>query len=111
MLSFIKKSARFKRFRIHQIITNFELTKQLFDAFLNSEASVIFTFTAADEVLGVLTEEITPKTHYGIAKLQAERYILSHVYLRRKDVLRPCMSWWKQGNLLYQLVAKDCLGH
>jgi nucleoside-diphosphate-sugar epimerase len=43
---------------------------------------------AADEVLGVLTEEITPnpKTHYGIAKLQAERYILSHVPYGEKSI-------------------------
>jgi nucleoside-diphosphate-sugar epimerase len=98
--------------------SNFELTKQLFDAFLNSEASVfIFMSTvkaAADEVLGVLTEEITPnpKTHYGIAKLQAERYILSHVLPTEKRVyiLRPCMIHGPGNkgnlNLLYQLVAK-----
>jgi nucleoside-diphosphate-sugar epimerase len=44
---------------------------------------------AADEVLGVLTEEITPnpKTHYGIAKLQAERYILSHVLPTEKECI------------------------
>jgi UDP-glucose 4-epimerase len=56
MLSFIcRKSARFKRFPSDYYESNFELTKQLFDAFLNSEASVfIFMSTvkaAADEVL------------------------------------------------------------
>jgi nucleoside-diphosphate-sugar epimerase len=58
-----------------------------------------------------LTEEITPnpKTHYGIAKLQAERYILSHTYGERVYLKTLYDSWSrKQGNLnlLYQLVAK-----
>jgi nucleoside-diphosphate-sugar epimerase len=43
---------------------------------------------AADEVLGVLTEVTpNPKTHYGIAKLQAERYILSHVLPTEKECI------------------------
>ncbi|WP_367773642.1 NAD-dependent epimerase/dehydratase family protein [Flavobacterium sp. WC2421] len=97
---------------------NFELTKQLFDAFLVSEASVfIFMSTvkaAADEVNGILTEETfpNPKTHYGIAKFQAEQYILSHKLPQGKKVyiLRPCMIHGPGNkgnlNLLYQLVAK-----
>jgi nucleoside-diphosphate-sugar epimerase len=97
---------------------NFELTKQLFDAFLLSKMTVfIFMSTvkaAADEVTGVLTEEMTPdpKTHYGIAKLQAEQYILSHKLTQGKRVyiLRPCMIHGpgNKGNLslLYQLVSK-----
>ncbi|NDP28055.1 MAG: NAD-dependent epimerase/dehydratase family protein, partial [Flavobacterium sp.] len=62
---------------------NFKLTKQLFDAFIKSDASVfIFMSTVkagADEVEGTLTEDAVPnpKTHYGIAKLKAEQYILS----------------------------------
>lgn len=68
----------------------------------------------ADEIKGVLTEEIMPmpKTHYGIAKYQAEEYILSRKLPEGKRVyiLRPCMihSPRNKGNLnlLYQLVAK-----
>lgn len=96
---------------------NFELTKQLFDTFLVSEASVfIFMSTVkavADEVKGILTEkEIpNPKTHYGIAKNQAEQYILSQALPtgKRFYILRPCMIHGPGNkgnlNLLYQLVS------
>lgn len=97
---------------------NFELTKQLFDVFLVSEASVfIFMSTVkavADEVKGTLTESImpNPKTHYGIAKHQAEQYILNKKLPKGKRVyiLRPCMIHGPGNkgnlNLLYQLVGK-----
>jgi len=97
---------------------NFVLTTQLFDAFLTSEASVfIFMSTVkavADEVASVLTEDTVPnpQTHYGIAKQQAEQYILSHKLPQGKSVyiLRPCMIHGPGNkgnlNLLYQLVAK-----
>ncbi|TRX40143.1 NAD-dependent epimerase/dehydratase family protein [Flavobacterium restrictum] len=97
---------------------NCELTKQVFDAFLKSEAGVfIFMSTVkavADEVKGELTEEIqpNPKTHYGIAKQQAEQYILSQAIPQGKRVyiLRPCMIHGEGNkgnlNLLYTLVAK-----
>lgn len=97
---------------------NFELTKQLFDSFLESNVSIfIFMSTvkaSADEVKGVLTEEIipNPKTHYGIAKLQAEEYILSKEIPtdKRVYILRPCMIHGPGNkgnlNLLYKLVSK-----
>ncbi|NDP22394.1 MAG: NAD-dependent epimerase/dehydratase family protein, partial [Paludibacter sp.] len=97
---------------------NFELTKQLFDAFLVSEVSVfIFMSTVkavADEVEGILTEDFIPKpkTHYGIAKRQAEEYILSKDLPsgKRVYILRPCMIHGPGNkgnlNLLYQLVSK-----
>jgi nucleoside-diphosphate-sugar epimerase len=97
---------------------NYELTKQLFDAFLASESGVfIFMSTVkavADEVKGILTEaeNPNPKTHYGIAKQQAEQYILSQELPKGKRVyiLRPCMIHGPGNkgnlNLLYQLVAK-----
>lgn len=97
---------------------NYELTKQLFDGFLNSKATVfIFMSTVkavADEVKGILSENVipNPKTHYGIAKHQAEKYILSHELPQGKRVyiLRPCMIHGPGNkgnlNLLYQLVAK-----
>lgn len=97
---------------------NFELTKQLFDAFLLSEAKIfIFMSTVkavADEVNGILREDETPnpKTHYGIAKQQAEQYILSKELLsgKRVYILRPCMIHGPGNkgnlNLLYRLVAK-----
>jgi nucleoside-diphosphate-sugar epimerase len=97
---------------------NFELTKQLFDAFLVSESAVfIFMSTVkavADEVKGILNEDEipNPKTHYGIAKHQAEEYILRQELPKGKRVyiLRPCMIHGPGNkgnlNLLYQLVAK-----
>lgn len=97
---------------------NFELTKQLFDAFIVSEASIfIFMSTVkavADEVKGLLSEDEIPdpKTHYGIAKQQAEQYILNKDIPEGKRVyiLRPCMIHGPGNkgnlNLLYQLVAK-----
>ncbi|WP_264566693.1 NAD-dependent epimerase/dehydratase family protein [Flavobacterium sp. N3904] len=97
---------------------NFKLTKQLFDAFLVSELGVfIFMSTVkavADEVEGILDEDAkpNPKTHYGIAKHQAEEYILSQKLPKGKRVyiLRPCMIHGPENkgnlNLLYQLVAK-----
>lgn len=97
---------------------NFELTKQLFDSFLNSDASVfIFMSTVkavADDIDVVFTEEYpaNPKTHYGIAKHQAEQYILSKEipYSKRVYILRPCMIHGPENkgnlNLLYQLVSK-----
>ena len=97
---------------------NFELTKQVFDAFLASESAVfVFMSTVkavADEVEGVLTEESipNPRTHYGIAKQQAEQYIISQELPigKRVYILRPCMIHGPGNkgnlNLLYQLVAK-----
>lgn len=97
---------------------NYELTKQLFDAFLQSDATVfIFMSTVkavADKVDGILTEDAVsnPKTHYGIAKQQAEEYILGEKLPNEKRVyiLRPCMIHGPENkgnlNLLFQLVAK-----
>lgn len=97
---------------------NFELTKQLFDAFLDSEVTVfIFMSTVkavADTVAGVLKEDAVqnPKTHYGKAKCQAEQYILSKELPsdKRVYILRPCMIHGPGNkgnlNLLYKLAAK-----
>ena len=97
---------------------NFELAKQIFDGFLESNASVfIFMSTVkavADEVDGILTEETipNPKTHYGIAKQKAEEYILSQELPldKRVYILRPCMIHGPGNkgnlNLLYKLVSK-----
>jgi len=97
---------------------NFELTKQLFDSFLASKASIfIFMSTVkavADQVDGILTEDAIPhpKTHYGLAKRQAEEYILEKELPggKRVYILRPCMIHGPENkgnlNLLYQLVAK-----
>ena len=98
---------------------NFELTKQVFDSFLLSDASVFIFMSSvkatADEVDGILTEENSPnpKTHYGISKFQAESYILNQQLPagKRVYILRPCMihGLGNKGNLnlLYKLVSKN----
>ena len=97
---------------------NFELTKQVFDSFLLSDASVFIFMSSvkasADEVKDILTEENSPnpKTHYGISKLQAEKYILNQQLPEGKRVyiLRPCMIHGPGNhgnlNLLYTIVKK-----
>jgi nucleoside-diphosphate-sugar epimerase len=97
---------------------NFELTKQVFDSFLLSDASVFIFMSSvkatADEVKDILTEENSPnpKTHYGISKFQAESYILNQQLPEGKRVyiLRPCMIHGpgNQGNLnlLYKLTSR-----
>jgi len=97
---------------------NTELTKQLFNQFLESDCEVFIYVSsvkaAADEVNGVLTEETAPNpvTVYGKSKLAAENYILSKELPTNKRVyiLRPCMIHGPNNkgnlNLLYTFVSK-----
>ena len=98
---------------------NFELTKQLFDSFLDSIASIFIYMSSvkavADDVFGVLDENTipNPKTHYGLSKLQAENYILNQKIPQGKRIfiLRPCMIHGPGNkgnlNLLYKIVSKN----
>lgn len=98
---------------------NTELTKNVYDAFLLSDAKVFITLSSvkavADEVDGVLTEEHIPDpiTHYGKSKLLAEEHIFSKEIPvgKRVYVLRPCMIHGPGNkgnlNLLYKLVSKN----
>jgi nucleoside-diphosphate-sugar epimerase len=98
--------------------SNFDLTKNLFDIFIESDVkSFIFISSVkavADEIKDALTEEHIPNpiTHYGKSKLLAEQYILSKDIPRGKRVyiLRPCMIHGPGNkgnlNLLYNLVSK-----
>ncbi|MFM2369710.1 MAG: hypothetical protein RL619_2020 [Bacteroidota bacterium] len=96
---------------------NYELTKKVYDAFLNSKIDVFIYMSSVkavkDVVEGVLTEnEIpTPVTAYGQSKLKAEQYILSNLpEYKRVYILRPCMIHGPGNkgnlNLLYKLVSK-----
>jgi nucleoside-diphosphate-sugar epimerase len=97
---------------------NTDLTKEVFDAFLSSDAKVFITLSSvkavADVVDGELFEEINPNpiTHYGKSKLLAEQHILSHPIPESKRIyiLRPCMIHGPGNkgnlNLLYSLVSK-----
>lgn len=97
---------------------NTELTKDIFNAFLVSNAKVFITISSvkavADEVVGELFEDTTPNpiTHYGKSKLLAEEFILSQQIPEGKRVyiLRPCMIHGPGNkgnlNLLFNLVSK-----
>lgn len=96
---------------------NFELTKRLFDQFLQSDAKRFIYISsvkaAADHIEGVLTEEVVPHpiTAYGKSKLMAEEYLLAHLPPDKKVyILRPCMIHGPRNkgnlNLLFSLVRK-----
>lgn len=97
---------------------NTNLTKELFDFFLESEIKDFIYFSSvkavADEISEILFENIIaqPKTPYGQSKLQAEEYILSRKLPagKRVFIIRPCMIHGPGNkgnlNLLYNLVKK-----
>ena len=97
---------------------NTELTKKLFNQFLDSDCEVFIYMSSvkavADKPTVILTETELPipKTHYGKSKLLSENYILSKKLPLNKRVyiLRPCMIHGKgnKGNLniLYKVVSK-----
>jgi len=99
-------------------VVNTELTKEVFDNFLESDAKIFITLSsvkaAADELTEELTEEFFPNpiTHYGKSKLLAEQYILSKEIPESKRIyiLRPCMIHGPGNkdnlNLLYKIVSK-----
>lgn len=97
---------------------NFELTKDLYDRFLQSRAS-IFIFVssvkaAADQVDTVLCEDHVPdpQTPYGKSKLLAENYIREQKLPSGKMfyILRPCMIHGPGNkgnlNLLFNIIKK-----
>jgi nucleoside-diphosphate-sugar epimerase len=97
---------------------NFELTKKLYDAFLQSDVTSFIFFSSvkssADEVKTILYEEDVPnpKTDYGKSKLLAEEYIINQELPIGKTyyILRPCMIHGPGNkgnlNLLYKIVEK-----
>lgn len=97
---------------------NYELTKNLYDAFLKSKAKKFIFISsvkaAADSVEGILTEDHipNPQTHYGKSKLMAEEYIQAQILPEGKSyyILRPCMIHGPGNkgnlNLLYKFVKK-----
>lgn len=100
-------------------LVNTDFTKDVFNAFLSSDAKVFIFLSSvkavADEVNEILTEERIPKpiTHYGKSKLFAEQYILNKELPKEKNVyiLRPCMIHGpgNKGNLnfLYKFVNNN----
>jgi nucleoside-diphosphate-sugar epimerase len=98
---------------------NTELTKDVFDAFLLSNAKVFITLSSVKAVADEVEVEVkenqkpNPVTHYGKSKLLAEQYIFSREIPKDKRVyvLRPCMIHGPGNkgnlNLLYNLVCKS----
>ena len=97
---------------------NTELTKRLFNQFLESECKTFIYMSSvkavADQADSVLTENVKPNpvTVYGKSKLAAESYILSKKLPKGKRVyiLRPCMIHGPNNkgnlNLLYSFISK-----
>lgn len=101
---------------------NTELTKVIFDYFLQSDIKTFVFFSsvkaAIDTVPGdILTEDIVPNPigPYGESKIKAEEYILSKQLTsdslkKRVFILRPCMIHGPGNkgnlNLLYDVVSK-----
>lgn len=97
---------------------NAELTKQLFNKFLQSPARDFIYFSSvkavADTVEGVLDEYAVanPQTPYGQSKLKAEQYLFSRDIPagKRVIIIRPCMIHGPGNkgnlNLLYKIVKK-----
>lgn len=110
----LKKVASDKEY----FMVNTELTKLLFDKFLESDCEVFIFMSSVkavrDKVDEVLYEDVTPspKTVYGKSKLKAEEYIQSIDIPDNKKVyiLRPCMIHGPNNkgnlNLLYNIIKK-----
>lgn len=97
---------------------NTDLTKQLFNVFIQSDSRDFIYFSSvkavADTVGDVLTEDVLPSplTPYGKSKQLAEEYLLSKTLPNNKRVfiIRPCMIHGPGNkgnlNLLYNVVKK-----
>lgn len=96
---------------------NYELTRQIYDAFLLSDAKKFIFISsvkaAADQTEKILTEDViaSPTTPYGRSKLMAEQYIRSQPLPDGKSyyILRPCMIHGPGNkgnlNLLYKFIS------
>ena len=89
-------------------ISNFELTKKIFDDFLNSDASKFIFISSVKSVADssdyLLNEKCipNPQSYYGKSKLLAEQYLLKNITPEKKlFILRPCMIYGpkNKGNL------------
>ena len=98
---------------------NTDLTIDIFDNFLKSNAKTFVYFSSVkavkDHCVEILTEDTTPSpiTAYGKSKLNAEKYLLSKIIDSEKRIIifRPCMVHGPGNkgnlNLLYKLVSKN----
>lgn len=98
---------------------NTDLTIDLFEAFLKSNATTFLYFSSVkavkDHLNKILTEEMEPEpfSAYGRSKLAAENYLLSKTVGTEKRIIifRPCMIHGPANkgnlNLLYKFVSKN----
>ena len=98
---------------------NYKLTKQLYNAFLESNAKVFIFISSIKAVVDFSERTISedtipnPSTIYGVSKLQAEKYILNNLpsFDKRVYILRPCLVHGPgiKGNLysLYKFVINE----
>lgn len=98
---------------------NTELTKKVFDAYLESDAKVFITLSSVKAVCDEVEDELTeqddpnPNTHFGKSKLLAEHYVLSKEIPQGKRVyvMRPCMIHGPGNkgnlNLLFKIASKN----
>jgi nucleoside-diphosphate-sugar epimerase len=96
--------------------TNTNFTIDLFDSFLNSNASVFIHISSVKAIADIVNYELTeeqcpnPKTDYGKSKLLVEKYIMSKVIPNDKRVyiLRPTLIHGPGNkgnfNLLYKTI-------
>lgn len=97
---------------------NTELTKKLYDQFLDSNCKTFIYFSSVKAVADVVDNALLenhpyePKTTYGQSKALAEQYLLSKSLPedKRLIILRPCMIHGPGNkgnlNLLYTLISK-----
>jgi nucleoside-diphosphate-sugar epimerase len=98
-------------------ITNTQLTKNIFDAFLKSDIKIFIFLSSIKAVSDSSKFELyedhipLPKTNYGKSKLLAEQHILSKQIPpgKRVYILRPCMIHGPDNkgnlNLLYSVIT------
>jgi nucleoside-diphosphate-sugar epimerase len=98
------------------LLSNFELTKTLYNQFLKSTVPTFIFISSvkavADKVEGVLYEDVipNPETDYGRSKSLAEEYLVKQDLPSNKRllILRPCMIHGPGNkgnlNLLYKFV-------
>ena len=98
---------------------NTELTKRLFEVFINSKAKTFIYVSSVKAVADFVTNKElvesdapNPRTPYGESKLAAEVFLQSQILPQGKQlyILRPCMIHGPGNkgnfNLLYQVVKK-----
>lgn len=96
---------------------NTDLTKKIFDSFLQSKAKVFIALSSikavTDSTSEIITEkhECLPISDYGQSKLYADEYITSKKIPKNKRIyiLRPCMIYGPNNkgnlNLLYNFIS------